>query len=264
MKSRIAALVLALLAMACATSISAEERYFDSAGATLRYYIEGGGTPVILLHGFSGSPEGLWIKPGTFGTLVDAGYQVIALDQRGHGKSAKFYDRDSYGNEMMEDIRRLLDNLKIDRAHLVGYSMGAKVANAFRATYPDRLLSVTLGGYGWPWRSRDESVVEAELRLQSDFVLPGNDLRALAAVRAASNDLIPDEESLRSNSVPAFSLLGTEDTVVPGDAVDTFRATMANLESKDMPGTHAGANGAPYKPQFAAELVCFLAKHQAP
>jgi len=264
MKSPIAALVFVLLTMTHTSVFSAEARYFDSAGAKLHYYIKGSGAPVILLHGFSGSPEGLWIKPGTFGTLVDAGYQVIALDQRGHGKSAKFYDRDSYGTEMMEDIRRLLDDLKIERAHLIGYSMGAKVANAFRATYPDRLLTVTLGGYGWPWRSRDESVAEAEVRLQSDFVLPGNDLHALAAVRAASNDLIPDEESLRSNSVPAFSLLGTEDKVVPRDAVDTFRATMANLESIDMPGTHAGANGAPYKPQFAAELVRFLAKHQAP
>jgi pimeloyl-ACP methyl ester carboxylesterase len=264
MKTLIATFSLIVLSMIHATSFAAEERYFDSAGAQLRYFIEGNGTTVILLHGFSGSPEGLWIKPGTFNALVDAGYQVIALDQRGHGKSAKFYDRDSYGIEMMEDVRRLLDHLEIDQAHLIGYSMGAKVANTFRAAYPERLLSLTLGGYGWPWRAADVTVEQAEIQLQSDFVLPGNDLRALAAVRAATNDFIPDEESLASNSTPAFSLVGTADTVVSRSDLDTLRATMANLESKDMPGTHAGPDGAPYKPQFAAELIRFLAKHSQP
>jgi hypothetical protein len=39
---------------------------------------------------------------------------------------------------------------------------------------------------------------------------------------------------------------------------------MANLEAKDMPGTHAGPDGAPYKAQFAAELIGFLAKHPPP
>jgi pimeloyl-ACP methyl ester carboxylesterase len=264
MKSSVAILLFGFLLMNHSTSFSAEEKYFDAAGAELRYFIEGSGSPVILLHGFSGSPEGLWIKPGTFAALVGAGYQVIALDQRGHGKSAKFYDRDSYGMEMMKDVGRLMDHLDIERAHLIGYSMGAKVANTFRASYPDRLISLTLGGYGWPWRSRDESVAEAEVRLQTDFVLPGNDLRALAAVRVSMNDLIPSEKNLRANTIPAFSLVGTTDNVVSRSDLDTLRSTMANLETKDMPGTHAGPDGAPYKPQFAAELIRFMAKHPAP
>lgn len=264
MKKLSTAMVFFSLAMIHSTSFAADERYFDAAGAQLRYFIEGSGTAVILLHGFSGSPEGLWIKPGTYDALVAAGYQVIALDQRGHGKSAKFYDSGSYGIEMMKDVGRLMDQLEIERAHLIGYSMGAKVANTFRASHPDRLISVTLGGYGWPWRSRDESVAEAEARLQSDFVLPGNDLRALAAVRVGMNELIPSEESLRANSVPAFSLVGTADKAVSSSDLDTLRSTMAKLEAKDMPGTHAGPDGAPYKAQFTAELIRFLANHPPP
>jgi len=264
MKTRFATLAFSFLTMAHLTSVSADERYFDSAGAQLRYFLEGSGTAVILLHGFSGSPEGLWINPGTFGALVDAGYKVIALDQRGHGKSTKFYDPDSYGLQMMEDIRRLLDHLDIERTHIVGYSMGAKVANTFRAYYPDRLITVTLGGYSWPWRARDVTMAEAEARLRADDVLPGNDLRALAAIRTATNELIPDEDSLRSNSIPAFSIVGTEDTVVSRADVESLRTTMANLATKDMPGTHAGPDGAPYKAQFRAELILFLAKHPAP
>lgn len=264
MRSPVAIVLFGFLLMNHSTSFSAEEKYFDAAGAELRYFIEGSGSPVILLHGFSGSPEGLWIRPGTFAALVAAGYRVIALDQRGHGKSAKYYESDSYGIEMMKDVGRLMDHLAIERAHLIGYSMGAKVANTFRASYPDRLISLTLGGYGWPWRSRDESLAEAEARLQSDFVGPGNDLRALAAVRVGMNDLIPSEKNLLTNKIPAFSLVGTADKAVSRSDLDTLRSTMANLESKDMPGTHAGADGAPYKAQFTAELIHFLAKHPAP
>ncbi len=169
-----------------------------------------------------------------------------------------------FNHKTYPHFTRLMDHLDIERAHLIGYSMGAKVANTFRASYPDRLISLTLGGYGWPWRSRDESVAEAEVRLQSDFVLPGNDLRALAAVRVSMNDLIPSEKNLRENTIPAFSLVGTTDNVVSRSDLDTLRSTMANLETKDMPGTHAGPDGAPYKLQFAAELIRFLAKHPAP
>ncbi|MDH3988996.1 MAG: lysophospholipase, partial [Gammaproteobacteria bacterium] len=67
------------------TVMSAGSDHFDSNGVNLRYFTEGSGETVVLLHGFSGSAEGLYIKPGTFNALVTAGYQVVALDQRGHG-----------------------------------------------------------------------------------------------------------------------------------------------------------------------------------
>jgi pimeloyl-ACP methyl ester carboxylesterase len=243
-------------------ALTAESNRFDSDGVSLRYLTGGSGETVVLLHGFSGSAEGLYIKPGTFDALVRAGYRVVALDQRGHGRSDKPYDAESYGMKMVEDVRRLLDHLDVDKVHLVGYSMGAKVSNTFRSKYPDRLLTITLGGYGWPWQSQTLTSPEAKERLTSRMVLPGNDLNALAAVSVASNILTPSEMSLRTNNVPAFAIIGDKDEIVSRENLEILKETMANLELVVMPGTHAGLDGAPYKPQFAEELIAFLAKHQ--
>lgn len=251
---------LTLLAMASIAAAS-ESLSFDSDGVRLRYIAAGSGDTVVLLHGFSGSAEGLYVIPGTFDALVDGGYRVVALDQRGHGQSEKPYGENDYGMHMVEDVRRLLDHLAVERAHLVGYSMGGKVSNTFRATYPERLLTVTLGGYGWPWQSARPTLVEAESQLQQAMVLPGNDLRALAAVRTGMADLTPSEASLRANEVPAFAIIGDKDEVVSAKDRDTLRNTMANLDMVVIPGTHAGPDGAPYKPVFAERLLSFLARH---
>lgn len=240
------------------TSMAADDKTFDSGDVRLRYVSGGDGATVVLLHGFSGSAKGLYIEPGTFDALVNAGFRVVALDQRGHGKSDKPYATDAYGLEMVEDVHRLLDHLGVDRVHLVGYSMGGKVANSFRAEYPDRLLSVTLGGYGWPWRSAQATYDTARQRLDTRPVLPGNDLDALAAVSVGMHELHASEESLRTNEVPAFAIIGDMDEVVSRADFATLVETMANLESAVIPGTHAGPDGAPYKPVFAEKLVDFL------
>ena len=242
-------------------SLAQDSRTFDSAGVSLRYLETGDGPTVLLLHGFSGSAEGLYVAPGTVASLADAGYRVIALDQRGHGKSDKPHDPESYGLEMVENVRRLLDHLAIDRVHLVGYSMGGKVAATFRVHHPERLLSITLGGYGWPWRSGEVTLAEARQRLASRTVLPGNDLEALAAVSTGMHRLTPAEDALRSNQVPALAIIGDRDEVVPRSDYDTLVATMPMTTSVIIPGTHAGEDGAPYKPVFAQEVLAFLVEH---
>jgi len=68
---------------------------------------------------------------------------VIAIDARGHGKSGKPADAKAYGAEMGQDIVRLLDHLKIPRAHIVGFSMGAIIVGHLVTTNPDRFISAT-------------------------------------------------------------------------------------------------------------------------
>lgn len=252
--------ILALL-LSSTPALAAENTSFDSDGVTLRYLSGGAGETVVLLHGFSGSAQGLYVDPGTFDALVDAGYRVVAMDQRGHGQSEKLYDAKSYGMNMVEDVRRLIDHLAVGKVHLVGYSMGARVANTFRSLYSDRLLTITLGGYGWPWQGQPVTLEEAKKQMVNRTVLPGNDLMALAAVSVGSYELVPSEESLRTNTVPAFAIIGDKDEVISSQNLQTFKATMANLELVVIPGTHAGPDGAPYKPRFAEELIRFLAKH---
>ena len=258
---RIPPVLFLLLLLGSAMATASESKRFDSDGVSLHYVVDGSGETVVLLHGFSGSAAGLYIEPGTFDALVAAGYRVVALDQRGHGQSEKPYDPDSYGINMVEDVRRLLDHLGEEQVHLVGYSMGARVSNTFRSLYADRLLTITLGGYGWPWQAATVTLEEASERIRTRPVLPGNDLQALAAVSVRSNELMPSEASLRNNTVPAFAIIGDKDEVISSEDFNSFKSTMANLESVVIPGTHAGPDGAPYKQIFAEELIRFLAAH---
>jgi pimeloyl-ACP methyl ester carboxylesterase len=127
--------------------LQAEEAFFDSKGVKIHYLGEGRGEFVLLIHGFTASIDLNWRAPGIIKALAQ-NYRVIALDNRGHGKSEKPHDSKKYGTEMVEDAVRLLDHLKIRKAHVVGYSMGAIITAKLLVTYPDRLLSATLGGQG--------------------------------------------------------------------------------------------------------------------
>lgn len=141
-------LLLALLA--CGTTpgfVQTAEDTFDSNGIKIRYVIEGKGEAVVLIHGWM-SDSTMWGRDPYGNTKLSplAGFQAIALDCRGHGKSDKPHEKEKYGAEMAEDVVRLLDHLKIKKAHLVGYSMGAFIAGKVAATHPERVISVVYGG----------------------------------------------------------------------------------------------------------------------
>jgi pimeloyl-ACP methyl ester carboxylesterase len=141
-----------LLAVALAPPLRAQEKTFDSNGVKIAYLDEGKGDAVVLIHGFTASAAEMWKSVPFVSTQVMTelakDYRVIAPDMRGHGKSDKPHDPKKYGKEMADDIVRLLDHLKIKKAHVVGYSMGASIAGKLLASHPDRLLSVTFGGGG--------------------------------------------------------------------------------------------------------------------
>jgi pimeloyl-ACP methyl ester carboxylesterase len=80
-------------------------------------------------------------------------YRVIALECRGDGESDKPHDPGKYSKQHAEDVVRLLDHLKIQKAHIVGYSMGTIIAGWLMVSHPDRILSAVCGGRG-PCSSR--------------------------------------------------------------------------------------------------------------
>ncbi len=89
----------------------------------------GDGEPILLIHGFASNHFVNWVSPGWVKTLNDAGYRAIAFDNRGHGASSKSYDPADYTpHKMAGDAAALLAHLGIDRAHVMGYSMGARIA----------------------------------------------------------------------------------------------------------------------------------------
>ena len=85
-------MLFALLFSSTGSVVAADSQTFDSNGVSIRYFEAGAGDALVLVHGFSGSADTAWIKPGNFDALVDAGFHVVAIDNRGHGGSGKPHD----------------------------------------------------------------------------------------------------------------------------------------------------------------------------
>lgn len=271
-----------------AAGLAAEEQFFDSAGVKIRYRVQGQGEPVVLVHGFAESIELQWDLPGVTRALASQ-YQVIAFDNRGHGRSDKPHDPRRYGREMVEDVVRLLDHLKIERAHVVGYSMGGFIASKLLATHPERVLTVTLGGAGWfkeddPRQAFVDELADSleagkgigplirlltpagqrkpgdeELKTLNQLVEWTNDTKALAAAMRGMRELAVSEDQLRANQVPTLALVGQLDPFK--ETVDDLVGRMAELKVVVIDG--ADHITAFFRPEFVENLKAFLAAHAA-
>ena len=140
---------LAAFTGAWAQSEATTQSFTASDGVEIHYIVEGRGDPVVLLHGITGTAASNWGGAGIIARLAEE-FQVIAVDQRGHGKSGKPHDPASYGERMALDVVDLLDHLRLQQAHVVGYSMGGFITMKLIALAPDRLMSAVIGGAGWP------------------------------------------------------------------------------------------------------------------
>ena len=113
---------------------------------TLTYHIHSWGSrsapPALLLHGFTGH-GGSWTEAAP--SFAAAGYRALAPDLLGHGRSPAPTDPERYHMaRAAADLASLLEQSAQDAVHLLGYSMGGRLALYFALTYPDRLRSLTL------------------------------------------------------------------------------------------------------------------------
>jgi pimeloyl-ACP methyl ester carboxylesterase len=140
----------------------AQDKFFDSNGVRIRYVEQGIGDPIVLIHGFGHSIEN-WIASGVLPNL-SRDYRVIAFDVRGHGKSGKPPAADAYGREIGLDAIRLLDHLGMQRTHVIGHSMGARLTAQLLTTNPERFISATLNGHAglFRWTRKDAELAEQE------------------------------------------------------------------------------------------------------
>ncbi|MBX2805169.1 MAG: alpha/beta hydrolase, partial [Hyphomicrobiales bacterium] len=184
---------------------------------------------VLLIHGFASNSTVNWRNTNWIRTLTNAGFRVIALDNRGHGQSEKLYDPELYPAPIMaEDARRLLDHLQIERADMVGFSMGARISAFLTINHPQRVRCVTFGGMGINLVNgiggsdeiaaaleapNGEDILDADIRSYRVFAEQTNgDLRALAACIRSSREKIHAEQ-LAQIKCPALVAVGTEDHV---------------------------------------------------
>src|SRR2546423_7827813 len=122
---------------------------FHNGAVEIAYLDEGEGDPIVLVHGFASSKNVNWVYPTWVSDLRKAGRRVIALDNRGHGDSEKLYDSTDYEIAIMAgDVIALLDHLQIQRADIMGYSLGSRMTAVLALTLPQRLRSAVLGGIG--------------------------------------------------------------------------------------------------------------------
>jgi pimeloyl-ACP methyl ester carboxylesterase len=122
---------------------------FKNGEVEIAYLDQGEGEPVMLVHGFASNKEINWINPSWTQTLTRAGRRVIALDNRGHGASTKLYDATAYQMTLMaDDVRAVLDHLEIERADVMGYSMGGRITAFLAVHHPERVRSAIIGGLG--------------------------------------------------------------------------------------------------------------------
>jgi pimeloyl-ACP methyl ester carboxylesterase len=245
---------------------------FSHDGVEIAYFDQGQGEPIVLVHGFSSTKDTNWTYPGWVTALTQAGRRVIALDNRGHGGSAKLYDPALYHTGLMAgDVRALLDHLDLSRADVMGYSMGARITAFLALSDPERVRSAVLGGLG----SRlvdgvglPQSIAEAlEAPSLADVMDPmgrtfrsfaeqtKSDLKALAACIRGSRQVMTRDEA-QSIRVPVLVAVGTKDDVA--GSPHELAALIPGALALDIPGRdHMLAVG---DKVFKAGVAGFLAE----
>jgi pimeloyl-ACP methyl ester carboxylesterase len=202
---------------------------FENNGVTLAYDDIGQGDCIVLIHGFASNRNENWRRVGWYGAIERKRMRLLALDQRGHGESAKPHDEASYRNDvLLGDVIALMDHAGVKRAHVMGYSMGARTALAFGLTHPDRVNHLIAGGVGdklfdtrpagHPMRDamlaeNVDAISEPLLRSFRTFAEEqGEDCEALAAC-ASELDFGLARENLSMIAVPTLIVAGGRDAL---------------------------------------------------
>jgi len=266
---------------------------FDSGGVKLHYASAGAGEPIVLIHGWQ-SDSTMWGRDAKGNTKLTApeGFRAIALDCRGHGKSGKPHDVKAYGSEMVKDVARLLDHLKIEKAHIVGYSMGAFIAGKFAAMYPKRVFSIVYGGQapwivGAPETGSKEVEVFAEAvntgaglgayilettpenkpkptKEQADalakFLFANKDVKALAAAGLSFDQLAVTQEALRKCEAQTLFIHGSNESAGVKTKIEHARKVLPKSEHVVVPNTDHITTL--MHPDFGKQIVFFLNKHK--
>lgn len=200
--TRRAVVLVALAGLVAAPAAFAQEKashqYFTTTdGVKIHYMVIGKGTPVILIHGYTGSAEGNWFRNGIADALAKTN-MVVAIDCRNHGRSDK---PQPGGAGRAEDVIELMDHLKIQKAHLHGYSMGGGIVARLMAAIPARIITAGFGGSG-------VQEVDAELRAKVPADKEGRDpqedeaSRNLRIHRAMDNGATREEAEKQASAPP--------------------------------------------------------------
>lgn len=192
-------LVMLLSAASIAIAEEPEHGYFTTSDGVKIHYMTIGkqGSHVILIHGYTGSAEGNWFRNG-IAELLSKNHRVVAIDCRNHGRSDKPQPR---GPGNADDVIEMMDHLKIEKAHIHGYSMGGMITGRLLATNPDRFITASFGGSGIRETDPDLAAKAASLDPEGTDPEEAAASRALR-IRAAMDNGMSREEAEKAADAP--------------------------------------------------------------
>lgn len=226
----------------------------------IRYEMEGDGPDVVLIHGLGQRlEEWRWQKE----SLRQNGYRVLTYDLRGHGES-EWRDEEVTIHTYANDLNRLLQSLAIEKAHLVGLSMGGAVAQAFYRAHPDKVQSLVLAATFsyFPEEIKQASIASrtayinqgkmeelAEIIASRSYtenapielienarkIIAANDPKAyhasmIASVNADSRDILAEIK------VPVMIMVGEGDLTTPVECSQYLHQQITNSQLVVLPG----------------------------
>ena len=141
----VATFLTTLWAAAAAAQSFNEATFTASDGVKIRYYTAGtSGSWVVLIHGYTDNARRMWFDTGIAPALA-RNHRVVALDNRNHGQSDKPVPG---GTGRAEDVVELINHLRIEAAHIHGYSMGGGITARLLTMIPQRFITAGFGGSG--------------------------------------------------------------------------------------------------------------------
>jgi pimeloyl-ACP methyl ester carboxylesterase len=281
-----------LLCFAAAPTLAYEDKYLDANGVKIRYIDTGKGEAIVLLHGGTSNLES-WTSRGVVDNLAKD-FRVIAFDARGHGKSDSPRDPAAYGRQQALDVVRILDALKIQRAHIIGFSLGSSTVAQLLTLHPERFLTgVQVAGAGRSPQEANNPRIETEAaEIARDCISRSRVMRQapagmkpteeeiqqrIAACRADKNfdqlataaslrgykDQAVTAEQMAAVKVPTMGIVGTLDhTLKDMQELKTIRPAMKLVLLEGV--SHTGKTGIQGDPRLVSEIRTFIAEQHKP
>ena len=217
-------------------------------------------------------------------------FRVIAFDARGHGKSDSPRDPAAYGRQQTLDVVRILDALKIQRAHIIGFSLGSSTVAQLLTLHPERFLTgVQVAGAGrTPEEANDPRIETEAAEIARDCVSRSRlmrqapagmkpteeeiqkriiacradknfDQQAVAASLRGYKDQAVTNAQMAAVKVPSMGIVGTLDhTLKAMQELKTIRPAMKLVILDGV--SHTGKTGIQGDPRLVTEIRTFIAE----
>ena len=231
--------------------------YVDNADVSIHYHVEGDGPPLVLQHGLTSSLQN-WYAYG-FVEELRKDYRLILVDARGHGLSGKPHDPKDYDLKLrVSDVLAVMDDVGVDKAHYMGYSMGGRIGFGIVMHALDRFHSLIIGGISADTPNSDNPPEERISLLRPGMAhyvadaeakegpmdagrrerLLENDHEALIAATLAPRGTDGVEELLPNINVPCLLYCGDADGFYPGSKAAA--QAIPNAVFASIPGLNHG------------------------